>query len=245
MRFMPNTVGAERKKVFWLIGLVAVALVAYYWSSHSYDTPSAPAASTPTAPTGSAIPPLPTLRREAPPVPIQRVVSRGSARPTDDFKPSLKPKEGVDISSIDPTLHLDRLAKLHNLAMEGGVRSVFKEGSPPPPPAPPPVPIPVGPMQAPKPPTPTDTTANTPPPPPPPTPIPLKFYGFTNAAKNGGPRRAFFLESDGNTFHIAAENELVQNRYKIVRIGVNSAVVEDTKDKHQQTLPLVEELSSS
>ena len=61
----------------------------------------------------------------------------------------------------------------------------------------------------------------------------------------GTRKGAFFLESDGNTFHIAAENELVQNRYKIVRIGVNSAVVEDTKDKHQQTLPLVEELSSS
>jgi hypothetical protein len=37
---------------------------------------------------------------------------------------------------------------------------------------------------------------------------------------------------------MAAEGDLVQKRYKIVRIGVNSAVVEDTEHKHQQTLPL-------
>ena len=41
---------------------------------------------------------------------------------------------------------------------------------------------------------------------------------------------------------MATEGQLVKNRYKIVRIGVNSAVVEDTQFKNnQQTLPLVEE----
>jgi hypothetical protein len=73
---------------------------------------------------------------------------------------------------------------------------------------------------------------------PPPTPIPFKFYGYA-APPRSGPRRAFFI--DGEEIFIVGENEMIRNRYKIIRIGVNSAVVEDTKDKHQQTLPLEEE----
>ena len=52
-------------------------------------------------------------------------------------------------------------------------------------------------------------------------------------------RRAFFL--DGEDIVQAGENETIRNRYKIIRIGVNSAVVEDTVAKNQQTLPLAEE----
>ena len=125
--------------------------------------------------------------------------------------------------------------------MEGGSRSVFKEGAPPPPP-PSPVSIKPGPMVA-----KAGGTANGdpakpagPPPKPPPPPIPLKFYGYANQQR-GGPKRAFFLE--GDDIFVAGENETVHNRYKIIKIGVNSAVVEDTTDKHQQTLPLVEELT--
>ena len=73
----------------------------------------------------------------------------------------------------------------------------------------------------------------------PPAPIPLKFYGFINPLKSGT-KRAFFL--DGEDIIVASEGQLIKNRYKIVRIGVNSAVVEDTQAKNnQQTLPLVEE----
>jgi hypothetical protein len=75
---------------------------------------------------------------------------------------------------------------------------------------------------------------------PPPPPIPLKFYGYVNQ-QHGGPKRAFFL--DGEDIFVAGENETIRNRYKIIKIGVNSAVVEDTTDKHQQTLPLVEEIT--
>jgi hypothetical protein len=44
---------------------------------------------------------------------------------------------------------------------------------------------------------------------------------------------------------IAAEGDMVKKRYKIVRIGINSAVVEDTqfKSNNQQTLPLEAELA--
>ncbi len=40
---------------------------------------------------------------------------------------------------------------------------------------------------------------------------------------------------------VASEGQTIRNRYRIVRIGVNSAVVEDTQYKSQQTLPLAEE----
>ena len=80
-----------------------------------------------------------------------------------------------------------------------------------------------------------------PPPPakPAPPPIPLKFYGYVGGPQSGV-RRAFFL--DGDDIFVAGENEMIRNRYKIIRIGVNSAVVEDTSNKNQQTLQLVEEL---
>ena len=79
---------------------------------------------------------------------------------------------------------------------------------------------------------------NGPPPPPPPPPIPLKFYGLSGGLRSTV-RRAFFLS--GEDIVQAGENETIGNRYKVVRIGVNSAVVEDTVAKNQQTLPMVEE----
>ena len=56
-------------------------------------------------------------------------------------------------------------------------------------------------------------------------------------------KRAFFL--DGEDIIIAGEGDLIKKRYKIVRIGVNSAVVEDTefKSNNQQTLPLEAEMA--
>ena len=74
------------------------------------------------------------------------------------------------------------------------------------------------------------------------TPIPFKYYGFAAVTRSGA-RTAFFI--DGEEIFIRGENDdLIRNRYKIVRIGVNSAVVEDTTDKHQETLKLVEEQNS-
>ncbi len=50
---------------------------------------------------------------------------------------------------------------------------------------------------------------------------------------------------DGEDIVIAAEGDMIKKRYKIVRIGINSAVVEDTqfKSNNQQTLPLEAEMA--
>jgi hypothetical protein len=245
MSWLPANLGAERKKVIWLGGLVIAIPVVYFWSTYSSDSPG-PAASAPRAAADRSIPAIPLTpaapSRNEPAIVTPQRTGRGGVRVANaggDFRPSLKLPEGTDVSAIDPTLHLGLLAKLRNLPMEGGARSVFKEGAAPAPPAPDPVKIAVGPM-VPKaggpgsaePPKPTG-----PPPTPPPPPIPLKFYGYENKQK----KRAFFME--GDDIFVVGENETVHNRYKIIKIGVNSAIVEDTTDKHQQTLPLVEELS--
>jgi hypothetical protein len=248
MSWLPANLGAERKKVIWLGGLLLTAVVAYFISSSSDSPPASAsiprAAADKSSPVGIPMTPAAPSRNEPAVMTPQRMARGGTRGPTGgaDFRPSIKLPEGTDVSAIDPTLHLGLLAKLRNLPMEGGARSVFKEGAAPAPPAPDPVTIKPGPIVAKaggpgstEPPKPAG-----PPTPPPPPPIPLKFYGYANQAR-GGPKRAFFLE--GDDIFVAGENETVHNRYKIIKIGVNSAVVEDTTDKHQQTLPLVEELS--
>jgi hypothetical protein len=136
--------------------------------------------------------------------------------------------------TIDPTLQTYRLEKLKQVTLARGERSLFDFSQPPAPKVKEPIinpkPLAAKPVEAlnAEPPKPTEPVK------PPPPPIPLKFYGFVAGS---GPRRGFFLQGAEDIF-VAAEGELVQKRYKIVRIGVNSAVVEDTEHKHQQTLPL-------
>lgn len=67
--------------------------------------------------------------------------------------------------------------------------------------------------------------------------ISFKYYGF--ASEPGSPdKRAFLL--DGEEILIGAEGDVFKKRYKIIRIGLNSIVVEDLDFKDQQTLRLIE-----
>ena len=78
-----------------------------------------------------------------------------------------------------------------------------------------------------------------PPPAPPPPPITLKFYGYSTPRADGQ-KRAFFL--DGDDIFVAAEGELIKKRYRVVQIGVNSVIMEDTEHKNnRQTLVLQQE----
>jgi hypothetical protein len=56
--------------------------------------------------------------------------------------------------------------------------------------------------------------------------------------RTAGEKRAFFL--DGDDIVVATEGQLIKQRYKVIRIGVNSVVVEDMQFQNQQTLPLEE-----
>jgi hypothetical protein len=230
--------GAEPKKLVVLGGLVLVA--AYFLISNMTSSSS---------PGGEHVatnaPAVSPQRIPGRPVSRQRPGQRSASSSLKEFRPSLTPNkdEAIDPSAIDPTLHLDLLEKLQNVKVEGGARSLFEYMAGPPPAEmaaakiPEPAKIKVSQFIGPKPPPPPPPPAPEPPPPP----IPLKFYGFVNRSKPND-KRAFFL--DGEDIIVASEGELIKKRYKIVRIGVNSAVVEDTQFKnHQQTLPLVQEQS--
>jgi hypothetical protein len=241
MNLRLSGVGADPKKL-GILGLL-LAIAAYFYFSGSSSGPASTSISQPkpSGVLGPATSPRAAIRPGSRP-------ARGqvkSFRNAGEFKPSLKPDkdEPIDRNTIDPTLHLDLLARLKSVKVEGGSRSVFDFGQA----APvllaakePDKIIPQkkffsGPMLPPEPPPKPEVVK------PPPPPIPLKFYGFVTQTK-AGVKRAFFL--DGDEIFAASEGDLVKKRYKIVRIGVNSAVVEDTQfENHQQTLPLVEEVT--
>ncbi|HTW64931.1 MAG TPA: hypothetical protein VME17_09965 [Bryobacteraceae bacterium] len=233
---MPSKVGAEPKKVAALVAILVIGVVVYlYNSSNSGDetessTPAA-AAHTPAAiPYGAG-----AARRER----SSFRVAAGADSGSHEFRPSLKNKI-IDPSTIDPTLHLGLLAKLKSVNPDAGTRSLFEIAAAPP--AEINVKEPAKILIA------RHFVGPQPPRPPPPVvepkapPIPLKFYGFVDKTK-AGDKRAFFL--DGDDIVIASEGDTVKKRYKIIRIGVNSAVVEDTqfKSNNQQTLPLIAELA--
>jgi hypothetical protein len=246
MSLAPKGIGAEPKKVAFLAVLLVVAGGTYYWMSRpdvpvGANTTPAPGTAAPATSTTTPSSVPPSTPRPATSSYGPRTAPRGgrTSSSTDDFRPTLKLPDGLDVSRIDPTLKLDLLAKVRNVPVDGGSRSLFEFYTPPPPPPPPvPKPQPI----VPKPLTEAEIKAaeakKAPPQPPPPPPIPLKFYGYSGALRSNV-RRAFFL--DGEDIVQAGENETIRNRYKIIRIGVNSAVVEDTVAKNQQTLPLAEE----
>jgi hypothetical protein len=108
-------------------------------------------------------------------------------------------------------------------------RNPFRFYVPPPPPPPPPPPQPkiLGPGDK-------GYVAPPPPLPPPPPPIPLKFIGI---AEQGKKRVAIFSDGKGLPIH-AFEGDLVLGQYKLVRIGVESVVMEYPDGKGRQTIPM-------
>jgi hypothetical protein len=235
VKLVPAKVGASPKQLAVLGGLVALALVSYFLNR----TPSSPEPASTPAPRAAAVPETAAPK-------IQAVVRRApnqNRNRAEDFHPTLKVPEGLDVSKIDPTIKLDLLAKVRNAAMEIGPRgSVFSFSQPPPPPAPKVDPIKVSKLTAPPPAPATPVVdpvkaaeAAKPQAPP----IPLKFFGYSSP--RGGAKRAFFL--DGDDIDVAHENDVIKNRYKVIRIGINSVIVEDLNFKSEQTLKLVEELA--
>ncbi len=64
---------------------------------------------------------------------------------------------------------------------------------------------------------------------------PLEFYGYAYT-KDATPQLAFLRQ--GARIFIAAEGDLIEDAYRLVRIGVDSAIVEDTSNQRRQTLAL-------
>lgn len=148
-----------------------------------------------------------------------------SAQPPSPQNPEQRRTErakGAQLASnLDPTLRFDLLRASEETPYRGTGRNIFK---PQPDPPPRPIPAPVTPPQGPI----------GPPPPPPPPPINLKFFGFAN--KPGEAKRVFL--SQGDDVFIAGEGEIVNRRYRVVRIAPASVEIEDVLTNHSEHIPL-------
>jgi hypothetical protein len=239
--------GAEPKKIAILGGLLAVAGVALYMNVFQGDS-AAPAATRPVAPVavaaqapvaaiatpvGGGLPD--TRRREQKNNGVSEAKFRqGYARPED------KP----DPATIDPTLRLDLLAKVQSVELESTYRNLFQYGVAQltEPPIKLPEGVPVIPIKDRQPVTPPPSVKPGPPPVPQAPTMTFKYYGFKLSRKDGH-KEAFLL--DGEDIIIASENEAIKRgRYKVVRIGVGSIVIEDTEFKSTQTLQLQEDAAA-
>ena len=221
----------EPKKVAVLGGLVLLA--GYMVYSNVLSGPSVPKVS---ARVAAALPeeaPVPAEAGRA--TPPRAGQTRGRS---DEFHPALRskrPEDRIDTEKVDPTLRLDLLAKLQEVELPATGRNLFQTGPPP---------VKAEPLKGPEPKViPQAVVARVEPPPgpppgPPPLNIGLKYYGFSSAPGNSL-KTAFFL--DGDDIFMAKEGETVKRRYRVMRIGVNSVVMEDTESKRQQTIPLAEE----
>jgi hypothetical protein len=126
---------------------------------------------------------------------------------------------------LDPTLDLNLLKQSEEIKYTGNGRNIFVAGS-----------VPIE--------TPRKNGAagrqvaviQTPPTPPPPPPITLKFFGFANRA---GETKKVFLSQNEDVF-IAAEGDIVNRRYRVVRISPTAVDVEDVLYNNRQSLPLMQ-----
>lgn len=149
----------------------------------------------------------------ADPVPTPRTTSR--ARTTGKG-------EATAARSLDPSLRFDLLRASEDTKYEGTGRNIFRVF----------VEIPkiVTPPVQPHPPMPGPQVVTTPPPPQ----INLVFYGF--ATPQSGAKRIFLAQ--GEDVFIAKEGDIVDRRYKVVRISANSVEILDVLSNNRQSIPL-------
>jgi hypothetical protein len=143
-------------------------------------------------------------------------------------RPGAKGKK-QHLENLDPTLHLDLLASSEQRPYQGSGRNIFVAQAEDPV------------IQTPKGNGTTDVKNEPPPyvPPPPPQalPIPLKFFGF--ASRPGEPKRIFLQQNDD--VWVVGEGEIVNRRYKIVKISNASVDIQDmVSSGPAQTIPLTQ-----
>ena len=237
----------DKTKVKVLGGLMVLAVASYVYfnglpeSGSPSSTPPRAAAPRNVDPAVIGAPSPTPAAQSTQPRPL--IVNRNARN--DEFHPVLRPRgrqgeQQIDPTTVDPTIHIELLAKVQEAKIEGGQRNLFQFG-----PAAP-VELPKGeekiikvakvydyPRPLPPPPPPPGPVA-----PPPPTPPSFKYYGLATK-KIDNKRTAFFL--DGEDIILATEGMTVKSRWKVVRIGADSVMLEDAQNKKQQPLAISEE----
>ena len=160
----------------------------------------------------------------APPAVTEVRPATGTSATVQDATPGMAhqaPKVG-GLAALDPTLHPEIMRQAESLEYTGRGRNILSQFS-----VAPEIPKPVAPIR--------EAHVDTgPPPPPPPPPINLGFYGY--AAEKTGQKQVFLLH--GDDIFIASEGDVVDRRYRVVKINSASVQVEDIPYHNTQTLPL-------
>lgn len=133
-------------------------------------------------------------------------------------------KAGLTPSSLDPTLRYDWLKASEDTKYEGKGRNIFIAEAEP-------IPQPIASAVVPQ---PVQDTG--PPLPPPPPPINLRFYGF--ATSHGTAKKVFL--SEGEDIFIAGEGDIIDRRYKVLRIMPMAVEIEDVLNNNRQQIPLTQ-----
>ena len=132
----------------------------------------------------------------------------------------------LEINSLDPTLRLDLLKASEDVKYEGNGRNIFRaQAEPLPKPIASPLKNGIG-----------KVIPTAPPKPPGPPPINLRFFGFES--RPGEPQRIFL--SQGEDVFVASEGDVVNRRYKVVKIMKNAVEIEDMLNNTRQTIPLTQ-----
>jgi pyruvate/2-oxoglutarate dehydrogenase complex dihydrolipoamide acyltransferase (E2) component len=203
----------NRKVVIGVSALFALALVMFarmIWVSAGSTSAAPPIASTATSPAAANKSAAATQHR-------------GHLKTSDKKNGKTA---GPPTPSLDPRLRLEQLELAENTEYAGTGRNIFQDQ------AEPVIPKPVEGAFKQKP------QVNTPPPAPvipPPPPINLRYFGFAN--NSGSPVRKAFL-SNGDDVFVAAEGEIVNRRYKILRINPTSIEIQDVLSNNTQSIPL-------
>ncbi len=136
-------------------------------------------------------------------------------------------KKMVRERSLDPSLRYDWLKDSEDTKYSGTGRNIFRADAE--------IPTPIARPNTHK--AKVQEVATTPPPPPPPPPINLKFFGF---ASKPGERKRIFL-SQGEDVFLAYENDIVDRRYKIMRISPMAVEIEDVQTNNRQSISLTQQ----
>jgi hypothetical protein len=204
--------GAENKRNVMLAAVLGIiALLAVVWEL--MPSSSTIASTTPVAASTSTTSSILTPTR----APVRQHTAKTAA-----------PKKERATQSLDPTLHLHQLAAIEEIKYEGSGRNIFVSQ------ADVEIPKPLAPGQ-------TDPAHVAPlyqlPAAAAFSPIPLKFFGFAN--QPGEPKRIFL--SKGEDVFIAGEGEIVDRRYKVVRISPTSVEIQDVVGSGPaQNIPLTQ-----
>jgi hypothetical protein len=164
-----------------------------------------------------AAPPAP-----APTVTVARPAATGASQGASSPYYGRQATKVGGLAALDPTLHPEIMRSAESLQYTGSGRNIFSQFS-----APPSIPKPIASIRQAK-------METGPPAPPPPPPINLGFYGY--AAEKTGQRQVFLLH--GDDIFIASEGDVVDRRYRVVKINAASVQVEDIPYHNTQTLPL-------